>query len=1002
MVYYFISNALYMRHLITLLFVSIAFLSFSQSDLDVQVLNLSTLGAETGINVVVENPSTGYISQKTSDSKGYARFAISTAGTYLVYATSTADRQLVDTMSVQIRSQEAAYVAILMYNQKTLALNDAVISGRQNRITTINRRNAEVSSELTAAEIQTLPIEGRDISRALFRLPNITQATGFYPEAPNVAINGANSLFTNYLIDGMDNNENFLGGQRFAIPIGFTENITVLTNNYSPEFGLTANGIINITSKSGTNTQTGEVFYLTRPGSIIDAESPYAQRDLSGNQVKDGFQRQQGGFGIGGAIRPNKTFYYVNADNLLNSPALGVNTTVRGTNEFLYLSGRLDHRWNNRHQSMLRVNSGLVSIERQGGGLDGGVTFQSAGNTQDRNSLNVAARHTITGNNVVSETNFLYGHFLWDYASPNNPDNPNVTVLGPDDQAVAVLGHPGYVFKEQENTFQLQEKLTWYLGNHTLKAGAQMKSSGFALFGGGNPNGSYTVKLNQTQLDALAATNPGADLGINQIPGDAEVLFYGVELRPESFENRQNIYSIYAEDQINVSQKLNVNVGLRYDIDDLSKGGSDKVDMNNIAPRLSANYQVGKRGTVRFGYGLFYEKILYAVYSDAVQFSSTSAGFQAQIAELANQGILPAGTDVSAVTTAGNVGGSISGVTYLNGPSGAELQDQRENIFQNELRILNPNGYQNPYSHQLNLGYQYQANRDVLFYVDVVHNQSYNLFRLRDLNAPEAYNINTDNVEVRTPAEADATRPIPIMSDDNGNFAVINGDTLRGISRNIMMTETEGRSRYWAASFTFNKAKGDDNYALRMVYTLSRLENNTEDINFRAMDSNNFDNEWGPSINDRTHVINTFLTYYPFKNFSATVAALMQSGQPINRIPDATLYGTTDLNGDGRSFGDAYVGNSDRSPGEDRNSDRLPWSTTFDVNLAYNIPLCGKNMLGITASVFNAMNAENLSGYSNNATQSNQIQVGPAASGVLVRRNAAPPRQFQFGLRYSF
>ena len=122
--------------------------------------------------MVVENPSTGYISQKTSDSKGYARFAISTAGTYLVYATSTADRQLVDTMSVQIRSQEAAYVAILMYNQKTLALNDAVISGRQNRITTINRRNAEVSSELTAAEIQTLPIEGRDISRALLRLPS--------------------------------------------------------------------------------------------------------------------------------------------------------------------------------------------------------------------------------------------------------------------------------------------------------------------------------------------------------------------------------------------------------------------------------------------------------------------------------------------------------------------------------------------------------------------------------------------------------------------------------------------------------------------------------------------------------------------------------------------------------------------------------------------------------------------------------------------------------------
>jgi len=54
------------------------------------------------------------------------------------------------------------------------------------------------------------------------------------------------------------------------------------------------------------------------------------------------------------------------------------------------------------------------------------------------------------------------------------------------------------------------------------------------------------------------------------------------------------------------------------------------------------------------------------------------------------------------------------------------------------------------------------------------------------------------------------------------------------------------------------------------------------------------------------------------------------------------------------------------------------------------------------ASVFNLFNAENLTGYSNNATQSNQVQPGPASSGVLIRRNAAPPRQFQFSLRWLF
>src|SRR6185295_3220301 len=90
----------------------------------------------------------------------------------------------------------------------------------------INTVNAEVASTLTRQDIEVLPIEGRDLTRSLYRLPNVTQATGFYPEAPNVSINGANSLFSNYMIDGLDNNENFLGGQKFAIPMGATQQVT--------------------------------------------------------------------------------------------------------------------------------------------------------------------------------------------------------------------------------------------------------------------------------------------------------------------------------------------------------------------------------------------------------------------------------------------------------------------------------------------------------------------------------------------------------------------------------------------------------------------------------------------------------------------------------------------------------------------------------------------------------------------------------------------------------
>jgi hypothetical protein len=129
-----------------------------------------------------------------------------------------------------------------------------------------------------------------------------------------------------------------------------------------------------------------------------------------------------------------------------------------------------------------------------------------------------------------------------------------------------------------------------------------------------------------------------------------------------------------------------------------------------------------------------------------------------------------------------------------------------------------------------------------------------------------------------------------------------------------------------------------------------------------------------------------------------TNSRIIASGQPINRIPLG--FGTTDLNGDGASFSDAYQ-RSDRFPGESRNNDRLPWSTTFDLGVQHQITISGNNKLELRADIFNIFNAENLSGYSNNATQSNQIQGGSSASGLFTQ-NASPPRQFQFGVRYLF
>jgi len=490
-------------------------------------------------------------------------------------------------------------------------------------------------------------------------------------------------------------------------------------------------------------------------------------------------------------------------------------------------------------------------------------------------------------------------------------------------------------------------------------------------------------------------------MNVEDIPADAQVLNYNVELHPGEFGTRQNDFSVYAEDELLLGSHLHFTAGLRYDYDNLSKGGGDKGDFNNIAPRLSINYQLNSKSSIRAGWGIFYDKILYSIYSDALQQNTTSADYKKELQQFINLGILPSNTDLDAITFDGNLSATVP-ATYLNGPPADQLQSFRDHAYSYERRILNPNGYQNPYSMQSMIGYQYQVDENKLFYADVVYNLSYDLPRLVDINSPSAYPIDPENVVVRPTTVADATRPVPIYSDASGSYAIIDGDTVRGVSTNVVMTDMAGQSKYIGLSLNFRKDRGDDKYSYLINYTLSRLRNNTEDINFKAMDANNFEEEWGPGINDRTHVINAVFTYYPFKNFMVTLASLIQSGQPVNRIPDALIYGTTDLNGDGRSFGNAYVGNSDRSPGESRNNDRLPWSNNFDASLQYAIHLKGMQQLVISADVFNIFNTQNLSGYSNNATQSNQIQVGAKDSGVLVRKNAGAPKQFQFGLRYAF
>ena len=287
--------------------------ALAQAGLDVTVLLRESRVPAARILVRVSNASTGYTADGRADDQGRIRFdGLGTSGLYRVEVPVTATTAAGLADGLALRNGATRSVVVLVGARQEAVLDEVSVTGEAS-FAEVNRTNAEVSATLTPREIMALPIEGRDITRALFRLPGVTQATGFYPEAPNVSVNGANPLFVTYLLDGLDNNEQFLGGTRQNVPIGFVQDVTALTSAFSAQYGRTGNGVISVTTKSGGNRVSGEGFYLTRPGSVIDGTirvggNELPQRDLLGNPVKEGFMRQQIGGAVGGPVRRDRTF----------------------------------------------------------------------------------------------------------------------------------------------------------------------------------------------------------------------------------------------------------------------------------------------------------------------------------------------------------------------------------------------------------------------------------------------------------------------------------------------------------------------------------------------------------------------------------------------------------------------------------------------------------------------------------------------------------------------
>jgi outer membrane receptor protein involved in Fe transport len=141
-----------------------------------------------------------------------------------------------------------------------------------------------------------------------------------------VQVNGQFAFDNNFMIDGMDDNERFIGTVTVKPSIESIQEMKVTTTVYSADLGRTAGGVINMITKSGTNQFHGSAYDFVR-NQIFDARNFFAKPPA--DLVKPPYRQNQYGGSIGGPIRKDNTFFYMDYEALrLGQNTLPVTSTV--------------------------------------------------------------------------------------------------------------------------------------------------------------------------------------------------------------------------------------------------------------------------------------------------------------------------------------------------------------------------------------------------------------------------------------------------------------------------------------------------------------------------------------------------------------------------------------------------------------------------------------------------------------------------------------------------
>jgi hypothetical protein len=297
--------------------------------------------------VVIKNSATGVSTTVTTNTDGFYSAANLLPGEYEVAVSATGfNTEIKKGITINVGSQPVFNLAL----QIGTVANTVEVS---TEAPTVQLTSSEISATVNATTVRELPLNGRSWTDLAALQPGVetihTQPSfstgadrGNRGFGQQLTISGARPQQNNYRLDGISLNDyangapgSVLGGN---LGVDAIQEFSVLTSNYSAEYGKTSGGVVNAITRSGTNEFHGSVYEFLR-NSALDAKNFFEDPTLP----KASFRKNQFGGAIGGPIIKNRTFFFAdyegsrqskgipNANNVPSPTARGLDASGQPT-----------------------------------------------------------------------------------------------------------------------------------------------------------------------------------------------------------------------------------------------------------------------------------------------------------------------------------------------------------------------------------------------------------------------------------------------------------------------------------------------------------------------------------------------------------------------------------------------------------------------------------------------------------------------------------------------